>query len=46
MPAKKLDFRVVNVSTEDEKFPATDLNSDKHGPLVQGWIAQKFAPFY
>jgi centrosomal protein CEP104 len=42
MPPKKIDFRVVNVSGEDEKYPSSELNSDKHGPLVQGWTSQRF----
>ena len=41
MPAKKIDFRVVYVSAENEKHPSTELNSDKHGPLAQGWISEK-----
>ena len=45
MPPKKIDFKVVHVSGEDEKFPASDLNSDKHGPLVHGWISQRFCLF-
>jgi hypothetical protein len=41
MPHKKIDFQVVFVSGEDEKHPSSELNSNKHGPLIQGWIAQK-----
>lgn len=42
MPHKKVTFQVVHASCEDELHPSAELNSDKHGPLVQGWISQKF----
>jgi hypothetical protein len=42
MPAKKAEFKVVYVSTENDKYPSSDLNSDRHGPLVQGWQSEKF----
>lgn len=42
MPHRKVTFQVVHVSGEDEQHPSSELNSDKHGPLVQGWISQKF----
>ena len=45
MPHKKIDFQVVYVSGEDEKHPSSELNSIKHGPLIQGWIAQKYSFF-
>ena len=42
MPHKKVAFQVVHASGEDEQHPAGELNSDRHGPLIQGWISQKF----
>jgi hypothetical protein len=41
MPHKKIEFQVVHASSEDEKFLSIELNSNKHGPLAQGWISQK-----
>ena len=41
MPHKKLSFQVVHVSGEDKAHPCTELNSDRHGPSVQGWTSQK-----
>jgi hypothetical protein len=41
MPHKKIDFQVVHASGEDEKHPSSELNSDKHGPLIQGWTSAK-----
>ncbi len=37
----KINFTVAHSSCEDDKFPASNLNSDKHEPLVQGWISPK-----
>lgn len=45
MPPKKIEFKVVHVTSEDEKFPANDLDSEKHGPLVHGWASQRYSHF-
>ena len=41
MPHRKVEFNVVHVSGEDELHPSTELNTDKQGPMTQGWISQK-----
>lgn len=46
MPPKKIEFKVVHVTSEDEKFPSNDLDSDKHGPLVHGWASQRYFLFF
>jgi hypothetical protein len=38
---RKINFKVIHASGEEEKHPSTELNSNKHGPLVQGWISPK-----
>ncbi|KAK8779585.1 hypothetical protein V5799_019072 [Amblyomma americanum] len=36
---RKINFSVVQVSAEDENFPASELNL--HGPTVKGWLSKK-----
>ncbi|KAH9594466.1 hypothetical protein MS3_00006305 [Schistosoma haematobium] len=39
----KLPFRVVYVSSQDEHFPATELNH--HHPGTKGWISTRFCSY-
>ncbi|XP_018647962.1 hypothetical protein Smp_178710 [Schistosoma mansoni] len=39
----KLPFRVVYVSSQDEHFPATELNH--HHPGTKGWVSARFCPY-
>ncbi|TGZ59084.1 hypothetical protein CRM22_009262 [Opisthorchis felineus] len=39
----KLPFRVVHVSSQDEKFPVEELN--RHSPATRGWVSSRFCPF-
>lgn len=45
MPPKKINFNVVFVSGEDEIHPSSELNTERQGPLNQGWCSQKFCLF-
>ncbi|KAF5394173.1 hypothetical protein PHET_12150, partial [Paragonimus heterotremus] len=36
----KLPFRVVHVTSQDEHFPAFELN--RHSPATRGWISSRF----
>ncbi|XP_044263745.1 centrosomal protein of 104 kDa [Tribolium madens] len=36
---KKIDFTVIDVTSEDPKYRATELNT--HGPTVKGWQSAK-----
>jgi hypothetical protein len=38
----KVNFNVIYASGEEERHPAKELNSNKHGPLAQGWISPKY----
>ncbi|KAK4472787.1 hypothetical protein MN116_004006 [Schistosoma mekongi] len=39
----KLPFRVVHVSSQDEHFPASELNH--HHPGTKGWVSSRFCPY-
>ncbi len=41
MPHKKINFNVVFVSGEEDLHPSSELNTEKQGPLNQGWTSQK-----
>lgn len=45
MAPRKINFNVVFVSGEDEVHPSTELNTERQGPLNQGWSSQKFCLF-
>ncbi|KAL1440468.1 hypothetical protein MTO96_009501 [Rhipicephalus appendiculatus] len=40
---RKINFSVVQVSAEDENFPASELNL--HGPTVKGWLSKKYSTY-
>ncbi|CAH8485595.1 unnamed protein product [Heterobilharzia americana] len=40
---QKLPFRVVYVSSQDENFPATELNH--HHPATKGWVSTRFCAY-
>ncbi|XP_064459355.1 centrosomal protein of 104 kDa-like [Ornithodoros turicata] len=40
---RKVNFSVVQVSGEDDNFPAAELNV--HGPTVKGWLSKKYATY-
>lgn len=40
---QKIDFSVIQVTGEDEEFPASELNS--HAPTVKGWQSSRFCPY-